>query len=326
MKAVVVTTPGDPEVLTLGDAPQPVCRSGEVRVSVRAAGLNRADLLQRQGRYPPPPGASDILGLELAGEVVEVSSPVTRFRTGDRVMALVTGGGYAEEAVVPEAAALAVPDNLDWPQAAAVPEAFLTAWLNLFELGKLQRGQTVLIHAGASGVGMAAIQLARETGARVLTTAGSSEKAQFCKDLGAERVVLRHTEDFAEAAREFTGGEGVDLVLDVVGAPSFAGNLAALRKHGRLVLIGFLGGSRGELDLGPVLRKSLTVTGTTLRGTPLEVKARLVEAFSEFALPRLGDGRLRVPVDRTFSWKDAAAAHRYMGENRNAGKIVLVMD
>ena len=310
-------------MLRLAELPDPVPGPGEVLVRVHAAGLNRADLLQRMGRYPSPPGAPEILGLELSGEVLDLGPGCTTRRVGDRVMALVTGGAYATLARVPEVTTLPIPEPLDWAAAAAVPEAFLTAHLDLFDLGNLQAGETVLVHAGASGVGTAVIQVAREAGARVLATAGSDEKLALCRSLGAAIAIHRERDNFAGVALEATGGSGVDLVIDFVGAAYWGGNMRALRHGGRLVLVGFLGGSMGELDLGPVLRKSLTVRGTTLRGTPLAEKARLVERCAAFILPRLADGRLRTIVDRKFVLADAAAAHAYMGQNRNLGKIVL---
>jgi putative PIG3 family NAD(P)H quinone oxidoreductase len=323
MKAVLVTQPGGPEVLALGDAPDPLPAPGEVLVRVRAAGVNRADILQRLGKYPPPPGASEILGLEVAGEVLALGANATRWKIGDRIMGLVTGGAYAERCKVSEVAALPIPAGLDFEHAAAIPEAFLTAWLNLFDLGLLERGETVLIHAGASGVGAAAIQLAREVGARVLTTVGSAAKQDWVMRLGASRAILRHDEDIAKCVLEATEGAGVHLVLDVVGAPSWDTNTRVLRPQGRLVLIGFLGGSRGELDLGPILRKNLHVTGTGLRSTPLEQKALWIEEFAAFARGRFESGSLVAPVDRVFPLADAASAHRFMEENQNSGKIVL---
>ncbi len=333
MKAILVEKPGGPEVLQLGEAPDPVPGPGEILVRVHAAGVNRADLLQRMGRYPPPPGASPILGLELAGEVVGHGPPVHDDASGAPglpgigagIMALVTGGAYAELASVPVAAAMEVPRGMSFTAAAAIPEAFLTAWMNLVELGDLAEGETVLIHAGASGVGSAAIQLARELGARVLATAGSDEKLAFCRGLGAEAAIHRHHEDFAEAALAHTGGRGVDLILDFVGVPYWDWNLKALRRGGRLALIGFLGGSRGEVDLGPVMRKNLRVTGTTIRGTPFGTKARVAGDFAGFALPCFADGRLKPLVDKVFPLAEAAAAHRYMAENRNQGKIILTV-
>jgi tumor protein p53-inducible protein 3 len=333
MRAILVEKPGGPEVLALGEAPDPVPGAGEVLVRTRAAGVNRADLLQRMGRYPPPPGASPILGLELAGEVVGHGPPVHEDtppggplpEIGAGVMALVTGGAYAEMASVPVGAAIEIPPGMAHTAAAAIPEAFLTAWMNLVELGGLTEGETVLIHAGASGVGSAAIQLARELGARVLATAGSEEKLEFCRGLGASAAINRRHEDFAEAALARTEGRGVDLILDFVGAPYWEGNLEALRRGGRLTLIGFLGGSRGEIDLGPLMRKNLRVTGTTVRGTPIGTKARVTGDFAAFALPRFADGRLKPLVDRVFPLAEAAEAHRYMGENRNRGKIILAV-
>lgn len=323
MRAIVFDHPGSPEVMHLSEVPDPLPLAGEVLVRVRAAGVNRADLLQRLGRYPAPPGASEILGLELAGEIVAVGPGCTRRRAGERVMAVTTGGGYATLATVPETATMLVPAGLDWRAAAAVPEAFLTAYLNLFDLGGLVAGESVLVHAGASGVGSAAIQLAREAGAMVLTTAGSDEKLAFCRELGASVAIHRESEDFGAAALDATGGAGVHLILDFVGAPYWADNVRALRRGGRLAIIGFLGSSRGDIDLGPVLRKSLTVRGTTLRGMAAADKAALVERASTFILPRLADGRLRALVDRTFPLAAAAEAHHHMHANANRGKIIL---
>ena len=323
MKAVLVPRPGGPEALTLTDVPDPVRGPKELLIQVKAAGVNRADVLQRMGKYPPPPGSSDILGLELSGEVIAADSEGSAYRQGDRVMALVTGGAYAERCVAPEAAILPIPDNLDFEQAAAIPEAFVTAWLNLFDLGLLEHGESVLIHAGASGVGAAAIQLAREAGAKVLTTVGSEEKAQWVLKLGATRAILRHQEDVAAAVLDATEGAGVHLVLDVVGAPSWSANVRVLKRGGRLVLIGLLGGSRGEIDLGPVLRKSLHVTGTTLRGSSLEQKAIWMQEFDRFARRRFQNGSLVPNVDAIFPLAEAAQAHRHMEGNQNAGKIIL---
>lgn len=322
MRAVLFDAPGGPERLYLGEAADPVPAPGETLVAVEAFGLNRADLLQRMGRYPAPPGASPILGLELAGRVVEPAAG-GRFAAGDRVMAVVTGGAYAEHAAVPDDLLLPVPEGLRWEEAAAIPEAFLTAWLNLVTLGRLAPGETVLVHAGASGVGSAAIQIASQLfEARVLATAGSAEKLAFCRVLGADAAWSRHEGDFAPRVLD-AAPHGVDLVLDFVGAPYWAGNLEVLKRGGRLTLIGFLGGARGDLDLGPVMRKSLTVTGTTLRATPLAQKVALVREFAAHALPRFADRTLRPAVDRVHPWEETAEAHRAMAENRNAGKIVL---
>jgi tumor protein p53-inducible protein 3 len=322
MKAIIFDAPGGPEVLRYDDAPDPVAGAGELLVRVRATAVNRAELLQRRGNYAPPPGASPILGLELAGEVVQ---PAGSWRTGDRVMAVVTGGGYAELATVPATVALPLPAGMPFEQAAAIPEAFLTAHLNLFTLGRLRAGEAVLVHAGASGVGTAAIQLARSAGARVFASA-SAGKLGLCRELGAEAAFDYRAEPFAERVLDATNGRGVDVALDFIGGPNWEANLAALAPYGRLMLIGFLGGSRGQLDLGPILAKSLTVTGTTLRRTPLEQKAALVNDFAAFALERFERGELRPVIDTILPIEQAADAHRMMEENRNAGKIVLRFD
>lgn len=323
MKAILFDAPGGPEVLRYGDAPDPRPAEGELLVRVRATAVNRADTLQRRGNYAPPPGASTILGLELAGEVVQPAGP---WRVGDRVMAVVTGGGYAELATVPAGMAMRIPDPFSFEQAAAIPEVFLTAYLNLFTLGKLSAGETALIHAGASGVGTAAIQLARAASAQVIATAGAPEKVAFCRDLGAALAINYKQEDFAERVLAFTAGRGADVVLDFVGAPYWNANLRAMAMHGRLMLIGMLGGSRGELDLGPIMAKRITVTGTTLRRTPLPEKIALTQTFVAFAMSRFERGELRPIVDSVYPLRDAAEAHRRMEANRNIGKIVLAVD
>lgn len=323
MKAILFDTPGAPDVLRYGDAPDPTPGPDELLVRVRATAVNRADLLQRRGVYAPPPGASPILGLELAGEVL---APAGHWRAGDRVMAVVTGGGYAELAVVPAGMAMRIPENLSFEEAAAIPEAFLTAFLNLFTLGALRAGETVLIHAGASGVGTAAIQLARVAGAQVFATAGSAEKLALCRELGADLAINYREESFATRALEATGGRGVDLILDFVGAPYWQQNTAALALDGRLQLIGFLGGSAGQIDLGPIMAKRLRVTGTTLRRTPLPQKIALTADFVAFAYDRLERGELRPVIDTIYPLYAAAEAHRVMEANRNAGKLVLRVD
>ena len=322
MKAIVFDQPGDADVLRYGDAPDAQAGADELLVRVRATAVNRADILQRRGGYAPPPGASPILGLELAGEVLE---PAGDWRAGDRVMAVVTGGGYAELAAVPAGMAIRIPEEFSFEQAAAIPEAFLTAFLNLFTLGKLQSGETALIHAGASGVGTAAIQLARAAGAKVIATAGSEAKLALCRELGASEAVNYKTEAFADRVRDATAGQGANVVLDFVGAPNWAGNMAALAIGGRLALIGFLGGSQGQIDLGALMGKSLTVVSTTLRRTPLEQKVALTQAFAEFALDRFVRGELRPVIDRTYPLAKAAEAHRAVEANANAGKVVLMV-
>lgn len=323
MKAIVFDQPGEPDVLRYADAPDPQPGADELLVRVHATAVNRADLLQRRGGYAPPPEASPILGLELAGEVVR---PAGEWQAGDRVMAVVTGGGYAELAAVPAGMAIRIPDRFSYQEAAAIPEAFLTAYLNLFTLGRLQPGEIALIHAGASGVGTAAIQLTRAAGARAIATAGTDEKLALCRGLGAELAINYKTESFVERVQAATGGRGADVVLDFVGAPYWEANMAALALGGRLMLIGFLGGSRGQLDLGALMGKSLTVASTTLRRTPLAQKVALTQAFVEFALPRFERGELRPVIDRVMPLAQAGEAHRVLEANSNAGKVVLTID
>jgi tumor protein p53-inducible protein 3 len=320
MKAILFDQPGEPDVLRYDDAPDPQPGADELLVRVHATAVNRADLLQRRGGYAPPPGASPILGLELAGEVVQAAG---EWRTGDRVMAVVTGGGYAELAAVPAGMAMRIPERFSYQEAAAIPEAFLTAYLNLFTLGRLQPGEVALIHAGASGIGTAAIQLACAAGARVIVTAGADEKLALCRELGAELAINYTSESFAERVQAATGGRGANVVLDFVGAPYWDSNMAALALGGRLMLIGFLGGSRGQLDLGTLMGKSLTIASTTLRRTPLPQKHALTQAFTEFALPRFERGELRPVIDRVLPIAQAAEAHRVLEANSNAGKVVL---
>lgn len=320
MRAILITQPGGAEVLKPGAAPDPKPDEDEVLVRVYAAGVNRADLLQRKGSYNPPPGASSILGLELAGEIV---TPVNGWRIGDRVMAVVTGGAYAEYATVPAGMLMRIPDRFSYEEAAAIPEAFLTAYLNLFTLGRLQAGQSVLIHAAGSGVGTAAIQLARAAGARIFATAGTDGKLARCRELGAELAINYKRDSFTRRVLDATDGAGVDLILDFIGAPYWNDNLKVLAHGGMLTIIGLLGGGRGDLDMGLILGKSLTVTGTTLRRLPLAQKVDLTRAFVEFALPRLESGEITPVLDTIFTLGEAADAHRMMEANRNTGKIVL---
>jgi putative PIG3 family NAD(P)H quinone oxidoreductase len=323
VKAILFDQPGSADVLYYGDAPDPQPTADELLIRVHATALNRADLLQRRGGYAPPPGASPILGLEVAGEVLKAAG---QWQVGNRVMAVVTGGGYAEYAAVPADLAIAIPSPFTYDQAAAIPEAYLTAYLNLFMLGRLQAGETCLIHAGASGIGSAAIQLARAVKARVLTTAGTTEKIEFCREIGAELAVNYKEENFAERVLAATNANGVNVILDFIGANYWNDNLKSLAIGGRLMLIGYMGGTKGDLDLGQILPKSLTITGTTLRRTPLDKKIALTQAFAEFALPRFMDDTLRPVIDRVFSLKEAAEAHRYMESNANIGKIILRVD
>lgn len=324
MKAVLLSRFGGPEVLRIGEYPDPVTGGNDLLVRVRATALNRADLLQRRGKYPPPAGASEILGLEIAGEVVDAGPSVTGWSPGDRVCAILPGGGYAELAAVPADMAIPIPANLSFEQGAAIPEAFLTAYWNLFLLGWLRPGETVLVHAGGSGVGTAAIQLIREGGGRSLVTAGSPEKIARCRELGAEDGWNRREGPFAEWVESRTGGKGVDLVLDFVGAPYFEQNLRVLATGGRLLVVGMMGGARPEgFDLGRVLMRRLTIFGSTIRHLDPGTKSRLVREFTPFALPRFADGRLVPVIDSVFDWTQASEAHERMESNANTGKIVL---
>ena len=324
MKAILVENPGGPEVLHWQETPDLVVGAGQVLLRVHAAGLNRADLSQRMGGYPPPPGVSTILGMEVAGEVLSVGSDLdTHWQPGQRVMALVGGGGYAEQVLVPVGQLMAIPDNLSFEEAAAIPEAFLTAYLNLFRLGELQAGQTVLIHAGGSGVGTAAIQLAHEAGARVLVTAGSADKLERCRQLGADAGINYKDGPWADKVKELTGGQGVNLILDFIGADYAEANLESLTLNGRLALIGQLSGGQAKINLGTIMRKRLHILGSTLRPRTADEKADLTRNLLEFGWDRFVDGRLKPVLDRAFPIEDAPEAHRYMEKNTNFGKIVL---
>ncbi len=325
MRAIEVVGTGESATLRLAEVPDPQPANGELRIAVAAAGVNRADLLQRRGLYPPPPGASEVLGLECAGRVVELGEGVAGWRPGDRVMALLTGGGYAEQVVVPAACAMPVPDLLGDTEAGGLPEVFLTAYLNLFLLGGLEAGHTALVHGGSGGVGTAAIALCRLAGARVLVTAGSPDRCSRCRDLGAEHAFDHTAGDWRPGVLDATGGRGVEVVLDCIGAPYLEPNLGVLRTGGRLVLIGLMGGITAEISLRTVLSKRLTVIGSTLRARPTDEKGRIVQSF----LGRFGDdiarGSLAPEVGRVFPLAEADAAHRLMSERGHFGKIVLTV-
>jgi len=323
MQAIVFDTPGAEEVLHLGDAPTPALGPDDLRIRVRATAVNRADLLQRQGMYPPPPGASPILGLECAGEVAEVGAAVSGWRVGDRAMALLAGGGYAEQAVVHHGAVMRVPSIFGWEEAGALPEVYLTAFSNLFLLAGARRGGAALVHGGGSGVGTAAIQLLREAGVRCLVTAGSDEKCQRCRDLGADVALNYRAGDFAPAVREATDGRGVDVVLDCIGGKYFAANLECLAVDGRLVIIGLIGGARAEINLAMLLMRRLQVIGSTLRSRPAADKAAIVAAFVERFGAALGAGRLTPVIDHVFPLAQAADAHRLVQSSAHFGKVVL---
>jgi putative PIG3 family NAD(P)H quinone oxidoreductase len=324
MQAVLFDVPGGPETLYLGRHTKPVAGAGELLVYVHATALNRADLLQRQGKYPPPPGESPILGLEMAGTVMEVGPDVEGFEPGDRVCALLGGGGYAQFASIPASLALRLPGNMSFTRAAAVPEAFLTAFQALHLLAELQAGERVLIHAGASGVGVAALQLARLAGAGAVLATASAAKHDFCRQVGAQQVFDYKDPHWPQQLMEATGGHGVDVIVDFVGAPYFAHNLSVMADEGRMAMLGFLGGSKLDgVDLAPILRKRLRIMGSTLRARSLEYKTTLTEAFRRQCWPAFAAGELFPVVDSIYDWNDVAAAHRYMEGNHNQGKIVM---
>ena len=319
MLAILRHQPGNADTLYPGEAPEPMPAADDLLVAVRAVGVNRADIQQREGHYPPPPGASTLLGLEIAGEVLHAPAGST-FHRGDAVFGLIGGGGYAERALLPQHCALRKPDGMNWEQAVSLPEAWMTAWFNLIDHAGLQRGETILIHAGASGVGAAAIQLAKHSGARVIASAGNEDKLDFCRRLGADLAYNYHTQPDATAWLRKQGG--IDVILDPTGAGHFEQNILVLRPDGRLVCIGLLGGAHATLDLGRLLMKRLRIFGSTLRSQPVAVKTRLTQALQGL-LPAFESGELTITLDRVFDWRDAAAAHRYMEANRNSGKIVL---
>ncbi|SRR6266540_2280025 len=325
MIAIEIREPGGPEVLVPVERPRPQASVGDVLIKVVAAGVNRPDVLQRRGRYPPPPGASDIPGLEIAGAIEAVGDGVSGWNAGDQVCALVAGGGYAEYCVAPAAQCLPVPRGLDITAAAGVPETFFTVWTNVFERGRLKPGESILVHGGSSGIGTTAIQLARAFGSRVFATAGSAEKCAACEAMGAERCINYRDTDFVAAIRELTGGNGVDVVLDMVGGDYVPRNLDVLALEGRLVQIGTLGGPNTEINIGVIMQKRLTVTGSTLRARPVADKVRIASAVRDLVWPLLESGAVKPIIHATFPLRDAAGAHRLMESSTHIGKIVLVV-
>ena len=325
MRAVEVSAPGPPEVLKPIERPDPVPGTGEVRIRVAAAGVNRPDVLQRKGAYPPPPGASDLPGLEVAGVIDALGDGVAGWRVGDRVCALVSGGGYAALCTAPAVQCLPIPASMDFVTAAAIPETFFTVWTNVFDRGRLRTGETALFHGGSSGIGTTAIQLAVARGARVFATAGSDEKCRACERLGAERGINYRTEDFVNVIKQVTDGRGVDLILDIVGGDYIARDLVALAVEGRLVVIGFMGGDTATLDFRRILGRRLTITGSTLRPrTPAE-KGEIAAALRREVWPLLERGTVKPVVYRTFPLEQAAAAHALMESSEHVGKIVLTV-
>jgi NADPH2:quinone reductase len=324
MIAIEITKPGGPDVLVPAERPVPVPGAREVLIRVAAAGVNRPDLMQREGKYPPPAGASDIPGLEVSGTITECGEDVERWREGDEVCALLSGGGYAEYCVAPDVQCLPVPEGLDLLSAGAIPETFFTVWTNVFERGRLRAGETFLVHGGASGIGTTAIQLAHAFGARVFATAGSDEKCEACEKLGAQRAVNYTREDFASALMAITAGRGVDVILDMVGGEYFPRNLELLALEGRLVQIAVLHGAKAEINLGRVLRHRLTITGSTLRARTVAEKATVASAVERAVWPLFTAGKVRPVIHAVFPLADAAEAHRVLEAGAHIGKIVLV--
>lgn len=326
MKAVEITGYGAPDVLRLGERPMPVAGAGEVLIRVSASGVNRPDVLQRTGNYPVPPGASDIPGLEVAG-VIESGDPAALqaagLNLGDRVCALVAGGGYAEYCVAPVEQCLPVPQGLDDIQAASLPETFFTVWSNVFDRARLQSGETLLVQGGTSGIGVTAIQMAKALGARVIATAGSDEKCAACIALGADHAIPYKTRDFVQAVADITQGQGVNVVLDMVAGSYVARELDCLAEDGRLVIIAVQGGVKAEINAGAVLRRRLTITGSTLRPRPVAFKGAIARSLKEHVWPLLADGRIKPVIHQVFAPAQAAQAHELMESNQHIGKLML---
>jgi putative PIG3 family NAD(P)H quinone oxidoreductase len=325
MRAIVITEPGGPQVLQIQDVPDPTAGPGEVLVRVAAAGVNRADLLQRMGHYPPPPGTPEYPGLEVSGTIEALGDGVDGWSTGDQVGALLSGGGYAELVTVPAGQLLPVPAGVSLVEAAALPEVACTVWANVFMTAQLQPGEVLLVHGGSSGIGTMAIQLAKAAGARVAVTAGTAEKLERCRELGAEVLVNYKEQDFVEVVREATGGHGADVVLDTIGAKYLARNIDVLAPSGRQVTIGLQGGSRAELDLGLMMRKRIAVIAASLRARPAAEKATIVAAVREHVWPLVADGAVRPIVHTTMPLAEAGAAHELLEASTHVGKVLLTV-
>lgn len=325
MHAVVVSGPGGPEVMSWQEVPDPVAGAGEVVLDVAATAVNRPDLLQRQGHYPPPPGAPELLGLECSGTVAAVGAGVSEWSVGDEACALLAGGGYAERVAVPAGQLLPVPRGIELITAASLPEVFCTVWANVFMIAALQPGEVLLVHGGSGGIGTAAIQLGSAVGATVAVTAGSAEKLDRCRQLGAAILINYRTDAFEEVVRDATGGHGADVILDVIGAKYLSRNLAALATSGRLLVIGLQGGRRAELDLNALLSKRAAIIATTLRWRSMAEKATIVAAVREHVWPLLESGDVRPVVDRVFPIVEVAEAHRVVEAGEHVGKVVLTM-
>ena len=324
MKAIVISHPGGPEVLKLEERAKPSFGTDEVLVRVLAAGVNRPDVYQRKGNYPPPAGSPpDIAGLEIAGTVAEVGSQVTRWKIGDKVCALVMGGGYAEYCTAPEGQCLPVPGNLSFSGAASLPETFFTVWSNVFDRGKLQAGESLLVHGGSSGIGVAAIQMATALGSPVYVTAGSDEKCKFCEDLGAAKAINYNNEDFTAAIARLTNSKGVDVILDMIGGNYTSGNIQSLAEEGRLVVINAMKGKDVQIDLAQVMRKRLLITGSMLRSREIAFKSAIAGNLEKHIWPLLASGKIKPVIHSVFPAKEAAEAHQLMESSEHMGKIVL---
>jgi len=323
--AIEISKPGGPDVLVPVERPKPDLAPGEVLIKVEAAGVNRPDVMQRMGQYPPPPGASDIPGLEVAGVIVKIAHGVSQWRIGDRVCALVAGGGYAEFCDVPAPQCLAIPRGMDFVQAAAIPETFFTVWTNVFDRGHLTAGESILVHGGSSGIGTTAIQLAHARGSRVFATAGSAEKCAACERLGAERAFNYRESDFVAAVKEVTDGRGVDVVLDMVGGDYVARNIEALAIEGRLLQVGLLGGYKAQVNLIALMQRRVTLTGSTLRARSVAEKGAIAAALLQQVWPLFESGAVRPVIHATFPLRAAADAHRVMDASTHIGKLVLIV-
>ncbi len=326
MKAIIHQDGGNADTLKIAEVDDLKPSPEQILVKVKAAGLNRADIMQRDGKYPPPKGASKILGLEISGEVVELGSGVTKWKKGDLIFGLIPGGGYSEYAVIHEQMAMPIPKSLSLIEAAAIPEVFLTSYQAIIYYGKLKSSEMVLIHAGASGVGTAAIQIARELQAKIIVTA-SEEKQETCIKLGAWKAINYKINDFTQEVLALTNNDGVDLIIDFIGAPYLQKNIDILKMDGRLIMLSFLGGGKVEnFDMRKIISKRLSIIGSALRSRDLDYQIKLVNEFSLFALGKFNSGKLRPVVDKIFNWKEATSAHKYMEANKNTGKIVLEIE
>jgi NADPH:quinone reductase len=324
MKAIIITQPGGPEVLQIAERPQPQCDANEVLVKVAASGINRPDVAQRKGNYPPPASApQDIPGLEIAGTIVETGADVSRWKIGDKVCALVIGGGYAECCNVPEGQCLPVPENLSFTEAASLPETFFTVWSNVFDRGRLTKGESLLVHGGSSGIGVAAIQMAKAMGSTVYVTAGSDEKCRFCESLGASKAMNYKTESFKDAIQQITNGKGVDVILDMIGGDYTVPNLQSLADDGKLVMINMMKGKDVGIDLSLVMRKRLIITGSMLRSREVAFKTAIAQNLEKNIWPLLVSGQIKPIIYKVFAADEAAEAHKLMESSEHIGKIVL---